>query len=640
MVAVTAGSSPVVLNDGVVLADLVGLLRCPRCEAEVRIEASGLRCDGPQGHDFAIQDGALVMLPDDRAAATIPADHVSNPVGGWVFDWLETFEGWTLNLGAGSSTRRPARCVEVEYSVFANTTVVGDAHHLPFADGAFDAVISLNTFEHLADPSGAARELLRVLRPGGSLRLQTAFLQPLHDEPAHFYNATEFGLRRWFTDFDITDCAVPGNLSPPYALGWPAAVILDGVAAEMDRDDYETVADSRLVDWERYWLGEQPASWAPAIILGRLSQEVQRHACFGFELRAAKPRSGLAVGHPDRSALGTEPGAAMARPSTPVLLNDGVALGELVGLLRCPRCGAEVRMEGSALRCEGPHGHDFGVHDGALVMLPEDRPVATMPADHVSNEVDPEVLEWLDTIEGWTLNLGAGASTRRPARCVELEYSVFANTTVVGDAHRLPFADGVFDAVISFNTFEHLADPSGAAREVLRVLRPGGSLRLQTAFLQPLHEEPAHFYNTTEFGLRRWFADFDITECFVPGSMSPAKMFGWLANHVLYHLEHAQGPQVTHLMSQIKLSQWARFWSDPEARSGFLSVVFDRLPIEDQRRFAAGFELRAVKPLSTEAEDAGPAGPRDAHEHREHEHREHEHHEHEHDVDEHREPCS
>jgi demethylmenaquinone methyltransferase / 2-methoxy-6-polyprenyl-1,4-benzoquinol methylase len=47
---------------------------------------------------------------------------------------------------------------------------------------------------------------------------------------------------------------------------------------------------------------------------------------------------------------------------------------------------------------------------------------------------------------------------------------------VGGDALRLPFADGVFDAVtISFG-LRNVVDPQGALAEMLRVTRPGGRL--------------------------------------------------------------------------------------------------------------------------------------------------------------------
>ncbi|MGI4896858.1 MAG: ubiquinone/menaquinone biosynthesis methyltransferase, partial [Janthinobacterium lividum] len=47
---------------------------------------------------------------------------------------------------------------------------------------------------------------------------------------------------------------------------------------------------------------------------------------------------------------------------------------------------------------------------------------------------------------------------------------------VVGDATRLPFADGVFDAAtISFG-LRNVVDPDAGLRELARVVRPGGRL--------------------------------------------------------------------------------------------------------------------------------------------------------------------
>ncbi len=44
---------------------------------------------------------------------------------------------------------------------------------LPFEDGAFDLIVSDNTFEHLEDPDFVAKELLRVLKPGGYICART-----------------------------------------------------------------------------------------------------------------------------------------------------------------------------------------------------------------------------------------------------------------------------------------------------------------------------------------------------------------------------------------------------------------------------------------------------------------------------------
>jgi SAM-dependent methyltransferase len=49
--------------------------------------------------------------------------------------------------------------------------VVGDALALPYPGGAFDVVIASEILEHVPDDRGAIAELVRVLRPGGSLAI-------------------------------------------------------------------------------------------------------------------------------------------------------------------------------------------------------------------------------------------------------------------------------------------------------------------------------------------------------------------------------------------------------------------------------------------------------------------------------------
>lgn len=44
---------------------------------------------------------------------------------------------------------------------------------LPFADASFDLILSSNVFEHVADAEGVAAELLRILKPGGTLCAST-----------------------------------------------------------------------------------------------------------------------------------------------------------------------------------------------------------------------------------------------------------------------------------------------------------------------------------------------------------------------------------------------------------------------------------------------------------------------------------
>ena len=48
----------------------------------------------------------------------------------------------------------------------------GLAEHLPFADGAFDRVVMVDTSHHLRDQHVATKEILRVLHPGGRLVIE------------------------------------------------------------------------------------------------------------------------------------------------------------------------------------------------------------------------------------------------------------------------------------------------------------------------------------------------------------------------------------------------------------------------------------------------------------------------------------
>jgi SAM-dependent methyltransferase len=86
---------------------------------------------------------------------------------------------------------------------------------LPFPDGSFDAVVALETLEHIEDDRAAFLECMRVLRPGGRLLFSVPALPQLYceidREDGHYRRYTRADLvERLFADHEISFLASYG----------------------------------------------------------------------------------------------------------------------------------------------------------------------------------------------------------------------------------------------------------------------------------------------------------------------------------------------------------------------------------------------------------------------------------------------
>lgn len=172
--------------------------------------------------------------------------------------------GLLLDCGAGLRQIYRPNVVNFEVVRNATTDVLGVAEELPFKDNSFDAAISLAVLEHVKDPFACARELARVLKPGGTLYCVVPFLQPFHAFPHHYYNMSHEGLANLFEGrLDIERQEVLGSGHPIFTLTWILRSWAQGLSGEARRRFLGQRIEDLIMDPDDYfdepWVTGLPA---------------------------------------------------------------------------------------------------------------------------------------------------------------------------------------------------------------------------------------------------------------------------------------------------------------------------------------------------------------------------------------------
>lgn len=147
----------------------------------------------------------LLVLPSTSNEFLLPSINRGNPYPTIWNTLVEEMPPDSLILDCGSGDRRypDPRVINFEYGAFGLPDAFGDSHHLPFKDNTFDLVLSQAVIEHLYNPFDAVHEIRRVLKPNGKIYAESAFMQPLHAVPFHFFNTTRWGIEKLFENFSI-----------------------------------------------------------------------------------------------------------------------------------------------------------------------------------------------------------------------------------------------------------------------------------------------------------------------------------------------------------------------------------------------------------------------------------------------------
>jgi SAM-dependent methyltransferase len=271
-------------------------------------------------------------------------------------------------------------------------------------------------------------------------------------------------------------------------------------------------------------------------------------------------------------------------------------LKELLPILRCPETGRKLALDRSGRLVTRGRSRYWPIVEGRPVLFPGLMEPRVHPADHLSNSLDEDALELMRRTDGLVLNLSAGGTEYKLPNVIEAEAAIFRNTDVIADAHSLPFADGVFAAVVAYNAFEHYEDPSAAARQIWRVLRPGGQVLIRTAFMQPLHEPPYHFFNCTKFGLLKWFAGFETLDLHVSRNFNPGNALAWMASEAERVLREGVSEEAANAFAALTIADVIGWWRKQNGEANPVWRAFSDLPQDAQETLAAGFQYLGRKP--------------------------------------------
>lgn len=217
-----------------------------------------------------------------------------------------------------------------------------------------------------------------------------------------------------------------------------------------------------------------------------------------------------------------------------------------------------------------------------------------LPTDNVSaHHYDHEALALIERHgDGLVLDCGAGLRNVYYDNVVNYEIVAYDSTDVLGVAERLPFKDNSFDAALSLNVLEHVKDPFQAARELMRVLKPGGELMCVAPFLQPLHGYPHHYYNMTGPGLSNLFASMVDQRTEIYGALRPVWALNWFLNSYNAGLPQAQ-------RSRFQAMTVAELMASPAALE--LEAFVTALSAEANTELASAHALFARKPLNADS---------------------------------------
>lgn len=107
-------------------------------------------------------------------------------------------------LDVGCGIHKQPGAIGIDRNPASRADVLCDLDHFPypFADNSFDRLLAIHVIEHLADVIGAMEEFHRLVRPHGTVRIETPHYTDFSSfcDPTHRSHLTSFSFRYFGED--------------------------------------------------------------------------------------------------------------------------------------------------------------------------------------------------------------------------------------------------------------------------------------------------------------------------------------------------------------------------------------------------------------------------------------------------------
>jgi SAM-dependent methyltransferase len=174
------------------------------------------------------------------------------PVSCWgynsdIFKLIEQYHGGVIvDLGAGLRPEYYDDIINIELGNFITTDLRANCEEIPLNDNSVDCLFSIAVLEHVSKPWLVAKEIERIVKPGGHIYIDTAFMAGRHGYPYHYYNMTCEGLANLFTNTDIENVEASTYGNAAYSLFWLARNLYGGLSHDGQRNFGQMTIDQLI----------------------------------------------------------------------------------------------------------------------------------------------------------------------------------------------------------------------------------------------------------------------------------------------------------------------------------------------------------------------------------------------------------